>query len=216
MAGADLVTVCRAVLAPGSNAYIAELGVSPKEIETLPLVARMLMSHEDALVVALSNVDLARFIGPFAKRLTEPDQYRALDALLSVADNYAMDHAATSQYSLWSSLVLPRLASLAAHEPEDISQSGRDALLAAHKAYEARSALIGEILGATDWEIVAGSKPGNDDLDLLAVLVERRYFMQFLLRVSLSLDADEQTAFLRWASHIAGSNLYFSRPRSAG
>src|SRR5215471_12885101 len=116
MAGADLVTVCRAVLAPGSNAYIAELGVSPKEIETLPLVARMLMSHEDALVVALSNVDLARFIGPFAKRLTEPDQYRALDALLSVADNYAMDHAATSQYSLWSSLVLPRLASLAAHE----------------------------------------------------------------------------------------------------
>src|SRR5438445_266575 len=119
-------------------------------LDQIPPMASMLMRYENVLAMTHSYVDLGRFVGRFAVKLTEPGQFRALDTLLDLAQRYATDHQDRLQYTLWSSRVLSRLHDLAPGEPKGVSPAGRAALLAAHRAYEARSPLVGEILEATD------------------------------------------------------------------
>jgi hypothetical protein len=191
--GADIVTVCRAILAPGSGRYLGELGFRAAEVEHAPGIANQLLAHESVLSLTYSTVSVGRLIGGIADAFTDAAQFQALDALLDVAGQYALDHDASLHEYHWTSSVLPRLDSLETDEPPGISPAGRRALLAAYRAYEARWAVVAGILQTTASAVAGGRPEGTYDLELLAVLIGRRSFFQLARRFRSVLDGDEQT-----------------------
>jgi hypothetical protein len=96
-AGADLITVCRAILAPGSGPYLGALGFSAAEIEHAPEIASLLLAQESMLSLVYSAVGVGRLIGGMSDALTEPGQFLALNALLDVAERYSVGHHARLQ-----------------------------------------------------------------------------------------------------------------------
>ncbi len=207
LAGAALITACRAVLAPGSTTYLPELGLSPTEVDHLPSVARKVIAHELDLMLVYTRVGASPQISRIASELSDGEQAQALDALLEAADLYVADHQEALQEHLWSSRVFTRFAALAPDEPSGLSSNSRRALLTAYSAYTARLGVVGEILMSTDWEVAAGSRQGNSDLDSLATMVGRRSFLRLARRISSLLSASELASFLRWASACAATNL---------
>jgi hypothetical protein len=207
MAGARLITACRAVLAADSAPFLAQLGLPPLEVENLPTVAKWLMAAENELELVNTHVEASQPVMEISQTSTNSAHLQALDALLDMAAQYVAGHQEVLEEHLWLSHVLTRFDNLKVEESPAVSPTGLRALKNAYMAYKARSTDVTHILQVADRNVVAGLNQGNDDLALLAVVVGRRNFLSFARRVREALSDEEVDALLTWASTCAGATL---------
>lgn len=207
MAGADLVTACQAILAPGGTNFLPEVGISPAVAVELPAVARKLVAEARPLMLVQTRVESSPPVLIVARQLITPLQHRALDVLLDIAAQYIANHEQNLEQFLWQSSVLSRLRSPTADEPPGLVAGARSSLLMAVKAWDAGLLVVNDILQTADRKGASPVQADGNDLETLGTMIGRRVFLGLMRRIRRSLADDELEQFVDWASRCAGQQL---------
>ena len=194
----DVSRCCEALLGDGTERLIPLLGISTEEVilyrdvaaAILPTVTDPALSTRQVLAIEATTRRMREFNAP---------KQRALSDLLDLAQLTKSPEQAFEE-ERWDRVVIPWCRGSLGSDPP---------LADSHAAiFEASARLYCDLMRQPELHL-QGLEDGSEEwkMSMVALMVKRRYFLQFARRIRASLPDSETAKLCEWASSIVGQNV---------